>query len=80
MPNFVETIGAQWLETGKYGSLYAIDLAPDPEEVAHYVHVQDSSSARSCYLRVPPTIQRADEAVAWTFGLSEEEYQPAQEA
>ncbi|HEX7736933.1 MAG TPA: hypothetical protein VF458_18955 [Ktedonobacteraceae bacterium] len=80
MPNFVETIGAQWLETGKYGSLYAVDLAPDPEEVAHYVHVQDSSSAHSYYLRVPPTIHRADEAVAWTFGLSEQEYQPAQEA
>jgi hypothetical protein len=80
MPTFVETIGAGWLDTGKYGSLYAVDLAPDPEEVAHYVHVQDSSSARSYYLRVPPTIHRADEAVAWTFGLSEEEYQPAQEA
>lgn len=80
MPNFVETIGAGWLDTGKYGSLYAVDLAPDPEEVAHYVHVQDSSSARSYYLRVPPTILSADEAVAWTFGLSEEEYQPAQEA
>jgi uncharacterized membrane protein YcjF (UPF0283 family) len=80
MPNFVETIGAHWLDTGKYGSLYAVDLAPDPEEVAHYVHVQDSSSARSYYLRVPPTIHRADEAVAWTFGLGEEEYQPAQEA
>jgi hypothetical protein len=80
MPTFVETIGAQWLDTGKYGSLYAVDLAPDPEAVAHYVHVQDSSSERSYYLRVPPTIYRADEAVAWTFGLSEEEYQPAQEA
>jgi len=80
MPHFVETIGAHWLDTGKHGSLYAVNLAPDPEGVAHYVHVRDHSSERSYYLRVPPTIQRADEAVAWTFGLSEEEYQPAQEA
>jgi hypothetical protein len=80
MPHFVETIGAHWLDTGKHGSLYAINLEPDPEGVAHYVHVRDHSSERSYYLRVPPTIQRADEAVAWTFGLNEQEYQPAQEA
>jgi len=48
--------------------------------VAHYVRVRDSSSEREYYLRVPPEIMRADEAVAWTFGLTEEEYQPEQEA
>lgn len=31
------------------------------------------------YLRVPPTIKRAKEAVAWTFGLKEDEYNPTQE-
>jgi hypothetical protein len=28
-------------------------------------------------LRVPPTMKRAREAVAWTFGKTEAEYQPA---
>lgn len=79
MPHFVETIGAQWLDTGKHGNLYAVNLEPDPEGVAHYVHVRDPSSERAYYLRVPPTIRRADEAVAWTFGLNEREYQPVQE-
>ncbi|HLV97384.1 MAG TPA: hypothetical protein VKT82_01795 [Ktedonobacterales bacterium] len=30
-------------------------------------------------LRVPPTIQTAAEAIAWSFGLPGEEYHPAQE-
>jgi len=29
---------------------------------------------------VPPTIQTAEEAVAWTFGLDADEYGPAQES
>ena len=32
------------------------------------------------YLRVPPTIETAEEAVAWTFGLNTDEYHPAQES
>ena len=36
---------------------------------------------RSTYwLRVPPTITRAREAVAWSFNLPEEQYQPAEES
>lgn len=42
----VESIGAQWLDTGKRGSLYAVNLEPDPEEVAHSVHVWEHSSKR----------------------------------
>ena len=62
------------------GELISIDLGDDPERVAHYVHVQDSSTERQYYLRVPPTITSADEAVAWTFGMDAQEYQPEQEA
>jgi hypothetical protein len=29
------------------------------------------------FLRVPPTMARAREAVAWTFSMREEEYLPA---
>ena len=51
----------------------------DPERVARYVQVQDASTARQYFLRVPPTIQTAAEAVAWSFQLAVEEYDPAQE-
>jgi hypothetical protein len=42
--------------------------------------VQDASTPHQYYLRVPPTIQTAAEAVAWSFGLAVEEYHPAQES
>jgi hypothetical protein len=50
-----------------------------PEREARYVQVQNVSSARQYVLRVPPTIQTAAEAVAWTFRVAAEEYRPAQE-
>jgi hypothetical protein len=37
------------------------------------------ASEQAYYLRVSPSILYADEAVAWTFGLSKKEYQPEQE-
>lgn len=79
MPDFVEQIGARFLNGGERGCLYEVDLGNDPEKVAHYVQVADPSTERWYYLRVPPTITSADEAVAWTFGLSEQAYQPEQE-
>jgi hypothetical protein len=80
MPNFVEQVGGRFIDGGARGCLYAVDLVGDPEKVAHYVQVLDNSTGREYYLRVPPSIHRADEAVAWTFGLSAQDYQPVQEA
>ena len=34
---------------------------------------------RQYFLRVPPTVQTAAEAVAWSFQLAVEEYGPAHE-
>jgi hypothetical protein len=51
----------------------------DPEGVARYVQVQDASTPRQYLLRVPPTVQTAAEAVAWSFQLAVEEYHPGQE-
>ena len=53
--------------------------ADDPERVARYVQVQDASTERQYFLRVPPSIQTAAEAVAWTFQVAVKDYQPAQE-
>jgi hypothetical protein len=76
---FVELVGGICIDQGTRGELIAVDLGNDPEEVAHYIHVKDASTQRQYYLRVPPSIRRVDEAVAWTFGLDEQDYQPAQE-
>jgi hypothetical protein len=48
------------------------------------VHVVNSSpepdgSYKEYFLRVPPTMTRARQAIAWTFGLTEEEYEPLSE-
>jgi hypothetical protein len=40
------------------------------------VLVKCPSTGRAYVLRVPPTVQTAREAVAWTFGMTVEEYQP----
>lgn len=41
-----------------------------------YVYVKDSSTPRRYLLRVPPDATRLRAAVAWTFGLREDEYAP----
>jgi hypothetical protein len=38
---------------------------------------EPDGSARSYWLRVPPDMRTAREAVAWTFALGEGEYAPA---
>lgn len=77
---FVELVGGKQIDIGKRGKLIEIDLGRrDPERIAHYVQVQDSSTERQYYLRVPPSINGADEAIAWTFGMNARDYQLGQE-
>lgn len=76
---FMELVGARCIDQGRGGSLMEVDLGYDPERVAHYVQVRDATTQRQYFLRVPPSIRRADEAVAWTSGLDEMDYQPGQE-
>jgi len=40
---------------------------------------EEDGSSRDYFLCVPPTMRRCREAVAWTFGLAEDEYNPGQE-
>ncbi len=80
---FVELVGGKVIDEGGYGKLIEIKLDSrtmhDPERVAHYVQMQDSSTQRQDYRRVPPSITKADEAIAWTFGLAASEYRPGEE-
>ncbi|MBD3352497.1 MAG: hypothetical protein GF364_13495 [Candidatus Lokiarchaeota archaeon] len=45
-----------------------------------FVKVKDSSTDRIYFLQVPPDMKTCKQAIAWTFGLSEEEYAPLLEA
>lgn len=77
---FLRELGGQVIDRGPHGTLYEVRLPEDdPEGVARYVQVQDTSTARQYFLRVPPTMQTAAEAVAWSFQLAAEEYGPAHE-
>jgi hypothetical protein len=76
---FVEVIGGTLIDNGPRGTLYQVELPGDPDRLAHYVQVHDASSARVYYLRVPPTVQTVKDAVAWTFGLQGDEYDPREE-
>jgi hypothetical protein len=78
---FVSAFGGQVVDSGPRGTLYEVALPKDdPERVARYVQVRDTATARQYFLRVPPTIQTAEEAVAWTFQLSVEDYHPEHES
>lgn len=77
---FVSELGGVVIDAGPRGTLYEVALPEDdPEQVARYVRVQDASTFRQYFLRVPPTVQTAAEAVAWTFQVAAEDYHPAQE-
>jgi hypothetical protein len=41
---------------------------------------EPDGSRKTYFLRVPPTIETAREAVAWTFGLGAVDYRPAVES
>ncbi|HLV98686.1 MAG TPA: hypothetical protein VKT82_08425 [Ktedonobacterales bacterium] len=77
---FVPELGGVVIDHSPRGTLYEVRLPDgDPERVARYVQVLDASTARQYFLRVPPTIQTAAEAVAWTFQVGVEDYHPSQE-
>jgi hypothetical protein len=78
--HLIELMGSRSVDQGQRGELLAVDLVNDPEGVAHYVYVKDPSTDQEYYLRVPPFLQRADDAVAWTFGLRDRTYRPLEEA
>jgi hypothetical protein len=76
---YVLDSGAKLIHSDETGALYRKEFADD--EALVVVHVINSSpepdgSFKKYILRVPPDIQRARQAVAWTFGMKEEEYAP----
>jgi hypothetical protein len=77
---FLRELDATYIDGSAQGVLYEVALLDDIDRVARYVQVADPSTGREYFLRVPPEISTAEEAVAWTFGLNTDEYHPAQES
>ena len=74
---FIAELGAQPHQQDDYGTLYRVEIEGDEPLVV--VRVRDASTDREYFLRVPPEMQTAHEAVAWTFGMSVAEYRPERE-
>lgn len=55
-------------------------IATPDDEPYTLVEVTCPSTGHRHYLRVPPTVTRCSEAVAWTFGFEVEAYLPMVEA
>jgi len=80
MERFIEEAKAKKIHSHEMGDLFSIDLPEDPERFLRVVRVTDPSTSRRYFLRVPPSIARADDAVAWTFGFdTAKEYRPIAE-
>lgn len=81
---YLEDSGAQLIHEDECGQLYQREISGD--EPLTMVRVVNSTpepdgSYRTFFLRVPPTITTAREAVAWTFDIDDaEEYKPLQES
>ena len=74
---FIRESGAKPIDASDYGTLYRTEM-PDDEPLT-MVRVWNSTaepdgSFREYWLRVPPTVETAREAVAWTFETSPTEY------
>jgi hypothetical protein len=77
MDRFIIDAKAKEVHKHYCGVLFSVDLPGDPEEVLKVVRVTCPSTGRIYFLRVPPQIKRADDAVAWTFGFDlTKEYKP----
>jgi len=76
---FASAMGGSVIDSGPRGALYEMNLPGDPDRRARYVRVRDTSTAREYFLRVPPGVSTVDEAIAWTFGVAAEDYQPTRE-
>lgn len=79
---FIETSGAIEVQKDECGVLYRWEFANDEPLVL--VKVMNSTpepdgTFKPYFLRVPPSMTTAREAVAWTFDMRPEEYSPSQQ-
>ena len=71
--------GAKKVHSDDYGQLYRKEIPGDEDLVMVKVvnsTAEPDGSFRDYFLRVPPTVKTAREAVAWTFGKTADAYAP----
>ncbi len=81
---FLRDVRARPVQVDRFGALYRIPLPSSGDEPLTLVRVLNSTpepdgTRKPYFLEVPPTVTTPREAVAWTFGLSADEYDPARE-
>lgn len=82
LDKFMLASGARKIQTDETGSLYLKDMLDDEPIVLVEVinrSPEPDGHFKRYFLRVPPHIRTAREAVAWTFGLRPEHYKPNKE-
>ncbi|MCC7527763.1 MAG: hypothetical protein IT342_04535 [Candidatus Melainabacteria bacterium] len=80
---FLLDAGVEIRQHDKFGSLYVKEVWGDePIVMVHITNAtpEPDGQYRTYFLRVPPTIRTAREAVAWTFGMTADEYDPIVES
>jgi hypothetical protein len=79
---YLQNSGATLVHRDRFGTLWRVEDGGD--QPLMYVEVENASvenaERRKFFLRVPPTMRTAHEAVAWTFGRTPETYKPIVEA
>jgi hypothetical protein len=80
LERFLSESGARKIGADECGVLFYLEM--DGDEALAIVKVVNSTpepdgTFKNYFLRVPPAMRTAREAVAWTFGLSAQEYEPA---
>lgn len=75
--------GARMLHQDDYGTLFRKELPGDePLVMVKVVNAtpEPDGSFKDYFLRVPPNVQTAREAVAWTFGKAPDDYGPVKQS
>lgn len=80
---FLRDAGARRVHEDAFGVLYRVEgLGGEPVAIVRLRNAtpDPDGTFREYFLRVPPTMRTAREAVAWTFSLRESEYDPTVQA
>ena len=82
IPNYLRDTGAGVVHKSAAGTLYLKQL-PGDEPIA-IVQVKNSTaeadgSFKEYFLRVPPNLRTVQEAIAWTFEMDPEQYNPTEQ-
>ena len=79
---YLQDSGAEEMQQDDFGTLYKKEIEGD--EALVMVKVVNSSpepdgTFKDYFLRVPPDVETAQQAVAWTFGIDPDDYAPLRE-